>query len=76
MLCVDFNYQGGLNSVLSSMWDGICRNDGLFGCRPNCAVIDDETNMKICSGIINGLLNVDILHDLMLILCWTMTKVF
>ena len=68
-----FNYSGNLNYLLSSRWDMIQRNVISFGCRPNWTIIVEETNQTICDAIINELVNVDVLYDLMLILCWTMT---
>ena len=73
---MDFNFDGGLNSVLRNRWCEIRVVDSSFGCRPNCHVLTVDTENEIRNGISEGKVDTDILHNLMLVMCWLMSKVF
>ena len=73
---MDFNFDGGLNSVLRTRWCEIRMLDSSFGCRPNCRLLTVDTESKIRNGTREGKADTDILHNLMLAMCWLITKVF
>ena len=50
--------------------------DPTFGTRPNCHILTRTINDTICGAIINGVLDIDKYADLVMIVCWTLTKTF
>jgi hypothetical protein len=75
-LSIDFNFTGGLASVLKTHWKTVRRERPEFGSRSNRHVITEEQDQAVRDGIMAGLLDLDNLDDLQLVLNWLMSKYF
>ena len=75
-LTMDFNFQGGFNSVLKNKWKLISERDPSFGCRPNRHILCRKVNDTIRKACIDGLVDCDKVSDLQMVLCWSLTKTF
>ena len=72
----DFNFRGGFNAVLKTKWCLISECDPTFGRRPNRHVLLKFVNDQNRKAIIEGLIDFDNLSDMMMIICWTLSKTF
>lgn len=72
----DFNFQGGIGSVLKSHWAKLSVTEKIFGNLPTDRDIADAENEAICEAVMEGKINEDDPVDLQKIICWQIAKCF
>ena len=75
-LTKDFNFKGGFNAVLKSKWRLISERDPTFGRRPNRHVLLKLVNDQIRQAKIERQIDCNNLNDMMMVMCWTLSKTF
>ena len=72
----DFNYLGGLASVLKTHWSTVRQSRPTFGSRDNRHVVTAEQDCAVRVGVLAGLVDIDDFDDLQLTCNWLMSKYF